>query len=75
MTIEITEPDWTDRLLRRMGKRRAILIPDGEARFGPFVYARARKEPFLSALLRPRNAPPPAGWIYPSFNTCADRKN
>jgi len=64
MTVKIPGKSLGDKLLAAMGKRRAILVPDTQKKLGPYAYAQVRKEPFFRALLRPRNAPPPNGWIY-----------
>jgi len=65
MTIALPKPNLGDRILFWMGKRRAIHIPmEVYKTHGPYVYAQARRESFIRALLRPGNMPPPAGWIY-----------
>jgi hypothetical protein len=65
MTIEIPKSNLGDRILKRLGKKRAVMIPtDAENRFGPYVFATALKEPFLTALFRPRGKKPNAGWVY-----------
>lgn len=64
MTVKIPGKSPADKLLAAVGKRRAVYVPTSEKELGPYAYAQARKEPFFRALLRPRNATPPNGWIY-----------
>ena len=66
MTIKIPEKSLGDRILVALGKNRAVFLPknigiNDDARY---VYAQARKEPFLKALLRSKNKQLPDGWIY-----------
>jgi hypothetical protein len=64
MTLRIPSLSVTDRLLRILGKRRALIIPVGAyEKFGPYVIAMAKKEPFLKALLRPKAKALPPGTI------------
>jgi hypothetical protein len=58
-----------DRVLKFLGKRRALIMPAGAyEKHGPYVTARAEKEPFLKALLRPNSKELPSGAIdYFSF--------
>ena len=66
MTIELPKTTFADRLLALIGKRRAVRMPyKVYEKLGPYVYARAVKESFWRALLRPKNQDPPKGWIYP----------
>jgi len=64
MTVKVPEKNMMDKLLATLGKRRAVFIPDLKKELGPYVNVRARKEPFLQALLRPQNASLPDGWVY-----------
>lgn len=64
MTTELPRHTTVDRILRMLGKRRAIHIASAESKYGPYVYAKAKKEPLLRALLRRKNAPLPNGWVY-----------
>ena len=62
MTIRFPAPTVGDRFLAAIGKRRAVFIPPPVVeKYG--IY-RAVKEPFLRALVRPRNQAPPEGWYY-----------
>ena len=64
MTIKIPPMSVADRILRYLGKRRALILPVGAyEKYGPYVFARAKKEPFLKALLRPRAKEIPPGAI------------
>jgi len=65
MTIICPEPTCGDKLLALMGKKRAAFIPDIYGRFGKYAYGREIKEPFLCALLRPKNQDLEDGWFYP----------
>ncbi len=64
MTIIFSEPTFGDKLLAFMGKKRAVFIPNIYGRFGKYAYGRAIKEPFLRALIRPKNKDLPDGWFY-----------
>ena len=65
MTVKIPEPNIVDALLKLFGKKRAILIPTSAYKeHGPYVYARAKREGFLSALFLTKKRLPPDGWIY-----------
>ncbi len=63
MTIIFTKPTFGDNFLAGMGKKRAI-FPDIYSRFGIYAYGRAVKEPFLRALIRPKNKELEKGWFY-----------
>lgn len=66
MTIALPKTTLADRLLASIGKRRAVRMPfEVYGKLGPYAYARAEKESFWRALMRPRNQDPPDGWIYP----------
>lgn len=65
MTILRPKEEWTDRLLRGMGKKRAVSVPvefDRERLSG--AYLQCIKESFWRALVRPAGKPPPTGWVY-----------
>ena len=69
MTIHLPEPDFFDRFLKLFGKKRGVKIPtEAYEKFGPYVYAKAQKESFWSALIRPKNGELPEGYIYPKHN-------
>lgn len=66
MTIKLSESSFGDRILNLIGKKRAIRIPlEVYDKFGPYVYAKAQKESFWRALIRPEGKLPPNGWTYP----------
>jgi hypothetical protein len=53
MTIKLPQPSMGDKILKLLGKKRGIKVPsEVYERFGPYVYATAKKEPFWKALLR-----------------------
>jgi hypothetical protein len=64
MTIKIPKKTTGDRVLKALGKKRGVHIPaETYKEFGPYAYATAQKESFLSALLRPKNEPLPEGMV------------
>ena len=63
MTIQTPSRDIFDKTLAVFGKKRAFLIPKEGLKEKYGVY-RCRKESFIRALLRPRDAKLPAGWEY-----------
>jgi hypothetical protein len=66
MTIELPKTTFADRLLALIGKRRAVRMPyEVYGKLGPYVYAKAEKESFWRALVRPKDQDPPKDWIYP----------
>lgn len=65
MTIIFPAPTIGDKILAVLGKKRAAFIPDIYGRFGKYAYGRAISEPFLCALLRPKNQDLEEGWFYP----------
>ena len=50
-----------DRILARLGKRRAVHFPDARLTYGYYV---ARREGFFRALFRRKGHPLPDGWVY-----------
>ncbi|MDI9571545.1 MAG: hypothetical protein QM278_12685 [Pseudomonadota bacterium] len=65
MTVIFPVPSVGDKILALLGKKRAVFIPDIYGGFGKYAYGRAIKEPFLYALLRPKNRDLEEGWFYP----------
>lgn len=64
MTIKIPDPNLADKILKFYGKKRGVIFPDqAYTKFGPHIYAVAKRESFWKALLRPRNQDLPAGMI------------
>lgn len=64
MTIRMPQASLLDRLLKLIGKKRGVRFPDGAMeQFGQHVYAKAVKENFWNALLRPSGQPLPEGYI------------
>jgi hypothetical protein len=69
MTIKLPQKSILDRFLESIGKKRAVKIPENVyEKFGPYVYAKAQKESFWRALLRPKDAELPEGYTYPKHN-------
>jgi hypothetical protein len=65
MTIRIPKKSFADKILDALGKKRGVKIPeDVYEKFGPYVYAQARKESFWRALFRSRHAKLPEGYVY-----------
>ena len=66
MTIKLPRTTFADKLLAMIGKRRAMRIPfEAYKKLGPYVYAKAERESFWRALIRPKNQGSTEGWIYP----------
>jgi hypothetical protein len=66
MTMKVPPPSMGDKILKGLGKKRGIIIPsEGYEKYGPYVYQEARKESFLKALLRSKDAPLPNNVIDP----------
>lgn len=63
MTIQMPQKNISDKILATFGKKRAVLIPKKGLTEKYGVY-KCRKESFIRALLRPKNAKLPEGWEY-----------
>jgi hypothetical protein len=64
MTIRMPQANIFDRFLRLIGKKRGVIFPSGAlGQPGLDVYARAWKENFWTALLRPARQPLPDGTV------------
>ena len=62
MTIIIPKEGFIDRFLALTGKKSAIRIPGAAyEKYGPYAYAKAEKEAFWRALIRPKYRKQPAG--------------
>ena len=59
MTIRMPEEGLSDRILKALGKKRGVKVPEGMFKnFDPLkvdIYAVAQKEGFWKALLRPKD--------------------
>jgi hypothetical protein len=78
MTIRIPEPSIGDKVLRLVGKKRALVIPKVRVERKEIdIYAVAVKENFWKALLRPRKSQLPDGSVdYETFeNEFNEMKN
>jgi len=60
MTFYLPKPSLTDRILKGMGKPRAIYVGNAHST----ASRQAVKEPFLRALLRKPGQPLPEGWAF-----------
>jgi hypothetical protein len=69
MTIRIPEPSIGDKVLRLVGKKRALIIPKVRVERKEIdIYAVAVKESFWKALFRPRKSQLPNGSVdYENF--------
>lgn len=57
MTITSPKPNLLDKILSFVGKKRRMVVPKGVyKKYGPYVFAQARRESFWKALLRPKDA-------------------
>jgi hypothetical protein len=74
MTIRLPKPDAFDRILRFMGKKRAVYIPPNvDKEFGPYSIIVAKKEFFIKALISSKDRILPKGWVYlDDFNVNAE---
>jgi hypothetical protein len=63
MTIRPPSKDIFDKILSAFGKKRAVFIPM-KSLTGKYGTYRCRKESFIKALLRSKDAEPPEGWVY-----------
>jgi len=64
MTIKVPTPNIYDRILKFFGKKRGVIIPtDFYKKFGQYVYAKAKRENFWKALLRPKGQNLPEGVV------------
>lgn len=67
MTVRVPRKTIGDRILRALGKRRAVHAGAAGAgeRFGPHADVVLPRESFWRALIRPWGAAPPEGFVYP----------
>jgi len=67
MTIAMPKENYADRILKTLGKKRGVKIPEGiYKKFDPRkvdIYAIAQKESFWRALLRSRGEELPEGYF------------
>ena len=65
MTIRLPEPDVFDRILRLLGKKRAVYIPSNvDKEFGPYSIIVGKKESFIKALICSKDRILSDGWVY-----------
>jgi hypothetical protein len=64
MTLHIPDSSIGDKILRRFGKKRALIFPKGSLEGRGFdAYAYAVKESFWRALIRSKASPLPEGTV------------
>jgi len=64
VTYRMPPEDLGDRILRKLGKRRAVFFPRaGISAIDSHSNVWLEKESFWKALLRPSSAPLPEGWV------------
>ena len=63
MTIRIPNPNFTDKLLKFLGKKRAVYLPTNLGKFGPYYQATGIRESFCKALIRPKSKNLPEGTV------------
>lgn len=65
MTIKMPNKNLGDFILKFLGKKRAVYIPQNLYKtYGPYVYSRAIRESFWRALFRSKNSTLQDGWTY-----------
>ena len=64
MTIMIPDKTIGDRILELLNRRRACYCGEETQKMGPFSTSVIHKEPFLKALLLPRNRNLKKGWCF-----------
>ena len=79
MTVRLPKPDAFDRILRFMGKKRAVYIPPNvDKEFGPYTIIVGKKESFIKALISSKNRILSDGWVYLedlNFNAESENKS
>ncbi len=64
MTIKIPEPNICDKILKSIGKKRAVKIPTKVyEKYGQYAYVVGQRESFWKALIRPKNKKLPEGTV------------
>lgn len=63
MTIRIPKPNFADKFLRLIGKKRAVRLPTNMGRLGPHFQVVGIRESFWKALIRPKNRMLPEGTV------------
>ena len=65
MTVRLPKPDAFDRILRFMGKKRAVYIPPNvDKEFGPYTIIVGKKESFIRALFSSKDRTLSEGWVF-----------
>jgi len=64
MTVKLPEPNVFDKLLRLLGKKRGVFVPEiSNSSYGQYGYAAGKKENLLMAFFRPAGEKLPNGFI------------
>ena len=63
MTIRIPKPNFADKFLRLIGKKRAVRLPTNMGRLGQHFQVVGIRESFWKALIRPKNRMLPEGTV------------
>jgi len=64
MTIKIPEPNIFDKILKSIGKKRAVKIPAKiYEKYGQHIYVVGQRENFWKAFMRPKNKKLPEGTV------------
>jgi len=60
MTVKIPKPNFFDKLLKFLGKKRGVIVPtNAYEKYGQYVYASCQRESFWKALFRSKSKPFP----------------
>lgn len=63
MTIRIPKPNFADKFLRMIGKKRGVKLPTNMGKFGQHFQVIGIKESFWKALIRPKSRNLPEGTV------------
>ncbi len=64
MTLIIPKISFADRVLKRLGKKRGVILPPADQeKLGAYTYSTVKKEFFFKALFRPMNKSLPEGMV------------
>jgi hypothetical protein len=63
MTIKLPKPNFADKFLRMIGKKRGVRLPKNMGSFGHQIQIVGIKESFWKALTRPKNGILPEGTV------------
>jgi len=64
MTVKIPKPNFFDKLLKFLGKKRGVIVPtNAYEKYGQYVYASCQRESFWKALFRPKERDLPEDYV------------